>query len=371
MDNEMYISEKIQSARENNFDFLRFFAATLVIFSHSYALTGVNSEPYLVLTGYASFGMLAVDIFFILSGFLIVKSWLDKPLMFDYLKKRFLRIIPGLCVAVMLTVFILGPMVTTLSMWKYFSHPLTTEYIKNAYLSVNFFLPGVFAGNTYKDAVNGSLWTLPIEFKFYIFVLILGLINFFRKRILSLLGVIVLWGIALMNIYHPLYFNLDSLQQEVLRTLLYFSMGAVFYLYRDKVRLSRPFFALAVALLILTFHQPFGALASYLVLPYIILFVGLHKIKALNIFSKYGDFSYGLYIYAFPIQQTLVYLAKNEISVPVLFIEAFLLTLLFAIGSWFLVEKPFLKLKSVDFSSLAWSAFLKMVEKPVPVEKDL
>lgn len=358
----MNIADKLKS-RDNNFDFLRFLAATLVIFSHSFALTAKTYDPYLLLTHYATFGIVAVNIFFILSGFLITKSWLDNPKIFIYLKKRILRIMPGLFVAVMFTIFVIGPIATTMSMREYFHNPVTKEYFSNAYLSINFYLPGVFETNLYKNGVNGSLWTLPIEFKLYMLVLALGIIRLFYKRIIILILGVSVFVYGAVNLLLPALYNLDPTQQDYLRCAVYFSMGITMYIFRDKIKFSKKILVVALIFFLASFQSKYGSTISYLTLPYIMLYIGLLKTSAFNIFSKYGDFSYGLYIYAFPVQQTIVHLSKNNISVAGLFLSAFLVTLFLAICSWNLIEKPFMKLKSVNFRSLIGGYVFRYLDK--------
>ena len=118
-------------------------------------------------------------------------------------------------------------------------------------------------------------------------------------------------------------------------------------------------FLLSLVALIASFKWKYGSEVSYLVLPYIVLYFGLFKIKMFDVFSKYGDFSYGLYIYAFPVQQAIVYFFKNKISTMELFASAFVVTLLLAVCSWNFIEKPFMKLKSVQFRFLIERYFLK------------
>jgi len=113
-------------ARENNFDFLRFFAASLVLLVHSYPLTGRQpEEPIELLTGYENGGSFAVSIFFVISGYLITSSWLSSSSPTSFLIKRALRILPALALAVLLSVFIIGPLVTTESPGDYFASSTT------------------------------------------------------------------------------------------------------------------------------------------------------------------------------------------------------------------------------------------------------
>lgn len=151
-------------ARENNFDFLRFFAAALVLFAHSYPLVGRREdEPLTLLTGYEKGGSIAVGVFFVMSGYLIASSWLASSSPKSFLIKRALRIFPALIVAVLLSAFVIGPLVTQFDLGRYLAADGTWTYLQNILLVTRYELPGVFTGNLYPDVVNGSLWTLPLE----------------------------------------------------------------------------------------------------------------------------------------------------------------------------------------------------------------
>ncbi len=168
--------------RENNFDFLRFFAAALVLFAHCYPLVGRKmDEPLTVLTGYEKGGGIAVGIFFVISGYLITASYLNSRSPVSFLTKRALRILPALTVAVLLSAFVIGPMVTSWRLDNYLTSAKTWEYLKNILLITEYELPGVFNQNVYPDVVNGSLWTLPLEVMMYMGVLALGLVGFLRR----------------------------------------------------------------------------------------------------------------------------------------------------------------------------------------------
>jgi peptidoglycan/LPS O-acetylase OafA/YrhL len=146
------------------FDLVRLFGAILVIFGHSYPLTGV-AGPGLAANGVATIG---VKIFFVVSGYLIAQSWLRDPNLPRFLIRRCLRIFPALIVLIFVTTFIVGPLLSRLPASEYFTHPETYNYLQNILLYINYFLPGVFEKNIYPNAVNGSLWSLPAEFSMYI-----------------------------------------------------------------------------------------------------------------------------------------------------------------------------------------------------------
>lgn len=142
---------------ENNLDFLRFVAATFVIFSHSFALRGERWDPLLLVTGYQSFGQLGVGVFFLISGMLVTRSWLGRPSIGQFVGRRALRILPGLFCAVLFGLLVVGPLTTELPWRTYFRLPETWAYLQNASAyHLEFHLPGVFTHLPFR-AVNGSL----------------------------------------------------------------------------------------------------------------------------------------------------------------------------------------------------------------------
>lgn len=176
------------NGKQNNFDFLRFLAATLVIVSHSFPLTGFREIAVL----HNTLGGHGVFIFFLISGFLITRSYLASNNVFLFFKARLLRIFPALIVVILLTIFVLGPAVTSIPLDQYFANKSTYQMLNNILLhSISYKLPGVFEQNPYKYSVNGSLWTLKYEFTFYIFVAVLGVLTILkRKEIIILLFVL-------------------------------------------------------------------------------------------------------------------------------------------------------------------------------------
>ncbi|MEF9978673.1 MAG: acyltransferase, partial [Thermomonas sp.] len=154
------------SSGRNNFNLIRLFAAWLVIYGHAWAITGsAGGDIVTWLTQFKFAGGVAVDVFFFISGFLIAAS-LERNDVRSYLASRALRILPALVACVALSVFVLGPLLTTAT--EYWRDPRTWDYLwANATLwSTRYGLPGVFASLP-RDAVNGSLWTLPIEARLY------------------------------------------------------------------------------------------------------------------------------------------------------------------------------------------------------------
>lgn len=343
------ISNQLKS-KNNNFNLLRLIAAFAVLISHSYPLaTGDgNAEPLKKLIG-ITLGHISVDIFFITSGFLITASLLRSKSITDYILARLLRIYPALIASTILTAFILGPLVTSIKLPDYFSYATFTYIIKNSLLifGVQFELPGVFINVPWKNAVNGSLWTLPYELKMYFYLLVIFIaikkipavipLLSFKNTILTLALLSVLLHIA-NHIYLHKFDN-------SIRLFSFFFSGAAFYCFIEKIKLEKK---IAVAMLfppLIFAGHPILFICSYiLILPYIVFYFSFKPTGAIRRFHQFGDYSYGIYIYAFPSQQLVMFLLPNS-SVFELTLVSSLLTFALAYFSWHLIEKNSLKLK--------------------------
>ncbi|BAI60315.1 putative acyltransferase [Methanocella paludicola SANAE] len=361
--------------KSNNFDFLRVFAALLVIFSHSFPLSGIHTEPLGAITGYMTCGALGVAIFFIISGYLITKSWMEHPSAIRFLWNRSLRIFPGLFVVTIICILVLGPLVTNLSLSEYFAQAeYLWLYLKNTtLLSISFYLPGVFTNNPYQVAVNGSLWSLPIEFGMYLLILALGLLGLLRKKeFLLLLASCTIIVFAFNNIpelatIKPIVDLFDAISILGFLTsistgiAIMFMIGAIYYLYKDSIVYNGWISLTLFVALCLSFKTNFFQLASLICLPYMIIWASQVPTRYIKNTGKYGDFSYGLYIYAFPVQQ-LIMNYFNGISWLELFILAVPATFICAFLSWHLIESNFLKLKKIDLQLL----FETMIKKISP-----
>lgn len=343
----MKLHEKINT-RENNFDFLRFFAASLVIISHTFPLFGSQFEPFVAVAGYTTFGGLAVYIFFTISGFLITKSWFDNPGFFIFAYKRFLRIFPGLIAAVFFGALIVGPLATKLSVREYLTHPQTMDYLKNVFLfPIRYYLPGVFTDNPYQNAVNGSLWTLSIEFIMYVFVAVFGVLGILKRKWLIAALILAMLFLDMHILPRPEYQSLVIFYMKAadsLKCAIFFLLGSFFYLNNEKISLNPGFALLAMALYFISFRTQAASIVGYLALPYLILFFAFSDYPFRK-FGKYGDFSYGMYVYAFPVQQSVMWLGARHLSIWGFFALSYLFTLALSAVSWHLIEKQALRLK--------------------------
>lgn len=339
-----YIGDRIQD-RRNNFDFLRFFAAAMVIYCHSFAIgTGkFDKEPmHMFSGGQFHFGTLAVEIFFMMSGFLVMMSFDRTRNAGTFFYNRALRILPGLVLVVLATAFLLGPFVSTLHLREYLSNPRTYAYLTTVTLRGPDFLPGTFAGNVLPSSVNGSLWTLYYEVLCYILIGFLGVIGLLKRPVV--LGILVLAMVArpIVGIVRPESHLFNGVSMTLLQVFL---AGMLCYLYREKIPLDGRIAAAAFVVLAISIRFGFGKLALPFLGTYVVLYLAFCDWLKLSTFAKHGDFSYGLYVYAFPAQQTITQCFGGKMNQMINFLIAFPVALACAYLSWHIVEKRFLKLK--------------------------
>lgn len=329
--------------RDNNTQLLRLLAATSVIAFHSCALTNRwGDDPLYRWTGDTNMGALGVNVFFVMSGFLITQSWLQRPRLPAFLSARVLRIYPALIAAVILSI-ILGGLSSALPWDKFLTHPMTRDFARNVYgWRVAYPLPGAFVSNPYPNGVNGSLWTLPVEVRLYVGVAILGACGILVRRNLYAL---VLPALIALFIVKPQWLPLPTKDKVVFELALLFALGSFAYVWRERMPLS---IAAMVAALALYVWNPGGlvrGLGVALITTYAVLVLAYHPRLQAPRFNRGGDYSYGLYVYAFPIQQTIMFHAPRLTTVELL-IPAFLVTLTVAAASWHFLEQPCLRLKS-------------------------
>ena len=347
---ENYLSNYAAS-RDNNFNLIRFVAASLVLFSHSFALAigSASAEPLKSSIG-MTWGDIAVDVFFVTSGFLITSSYLSSKTLLAFVWARVLRIYPALIVAMLLSVFVVGLWFTTYRIDEYLLNPQTHRYlVKNMLLilGVEWALPGVFLDVPWKIAVNGSLWTLPNEIAMYaLLACLLGFTGSLTRwaRFASIKKIILLISVASIAAHIAIYFY-PIFDKTFTRLFSMFFAGSAFYIWKDKIHLS-PLLA-SVGLLLLmasSVSRDVFFVVYCIVVPFLVFFLAYVPSGGVRKFNRFGDYSYGVYIYAFPVQQSIASLIPN-VSVSVMFIFSFTVTLILAMISWHLIEKKFLRMK--------------------------
>jgi peptidoglycan/LPS O-acetylase OafA/YrhL len=323
----------------NNFDALRLAAALAVLFSHQYPVTGTVPPEWM---NVAMVGGVAVMAFFVISGYLVTISWFSQPRLWVFCAKRVLRIWPALATVVLLAILVVGPAFTTLPLRDYFSHPMTWDYLHNILLQIRFNLPGVFTDNTYPNTVNGSLWTIPIEVSCYAVLAAAGVLGLLRWRWVwaGICAAYLLWFLTHMTV------DLTGVMTHWWEFPAYFAFGSLIACFNQQFLQHRALLAaIACACALAAYACGFSYSAILLFLPAVLLAVGTASWPVLSQAGRFGDVSYGTYLYAFPIQQTVRLLAPDLGFTSSLAIVV-MLTLVAGWLSWRLVEQPALRLKT-------------------------
>lgn len=349
----MKTNEILINNRVNNFDFLRFVASSLVIVSHSSALTGSGIDLFaLISKGQETLGGVSVGVFFVISGYLICASFIKTHNILKYFYARILRIFPALVIVLIVTTFLIGPLITRLSFKEYILNQATLSYLKSVMLyPMQYSLPGVeFSNGKFGSVVNGSLWTLSFEFTCYILIGILGLTKLLNKKFVLILFLIALFVQCFQNLLFPAastanffpYIN----QAQFIKLGTQFLSGTVLYFYRENLVFSLKYFFFSIFVFLCSFYygKGFGFLFP-ICGSYLIFYIAYNANIKLQNFSKYGDFSYGIYIYGFLVQQLVIKLFDGHMNNNMNWIISLPISILCGIFSWHLIEKKCLALK--------------------------
>lgn len=352
----------------NAFAFLRLSLAVAVIFSHTYALGNFGLDPIAGLTEKRyTIGLLSVAMFFVLSGFLVCRSASNSQSVFRFLWHRFLRIYPGYWVCLMVCGCLIAPLMAFVEFGTFtrvFSVPWNSSQsfiMGNAALlrldgfsieGILFIRPNTIAGllsqNPVPGVINGSLWSLPFEVGCYLAVAVLAATGALRRARLILLalfaGLCCLYAFDWVNpsAFHRC-FPEPGMDQAIMLSV-FFSAGSVGFLYRDKIRHSTPVFI--ISLVALGGSLPLGIFGLVAPAAMTYAFLWLAFVLPFGRFERRGDFSYGTYIYAFPVQQGMALLGLQEKGFLPYLTCSLLLTAVLAFLSYRLVEAPALRLKT-------------------------
>jgi len=337
-------------SRDNNHQLIRFGAATGVFISHCFALAGFGAtgKPALI-------GFISLNVFFIISGFLVTKSFIDRPSHWSYVRARALRIFPALLVAVLFSTYIIGLTFTNLPAWDFFSNIKVHVYaLKNFILFIPDIpnqLPGVFLDSKYKPIVNAPLWSLPYEVWCYTLLLIFGWLLKVKTSpkifyTVAVIAFLYFFGAFTLNYANKTTQYAFILGKDAYRLGAMFLLGVVLYGLREKIKISHIIAIIIVVLIGVSavVDRWLYAVVSFAGLGYLVLYLAYAIKGPFRHFNRVGDYSYGVYIFGYPIQQGVEQIAPN-LSLPVFSIVSFTITLLLAIASWHLIEKRALSLK--------------------------
>ncbi len=333
----------------DGFGTLRLIAAFCIIIDHAAPLTKSGGSVLPAEFG-VDLGAVMVSVFMAMSGYQVIQSWERDPHLWRYFVKRALRILPGLAVLLALSVLVLGPVLTTLSTNAYFEHPATWRYLYDnlRIFPQTYALPGVFTGNPYPHAVNGSLWSLPVEVLGYLMIAVFGLVGAIRRRwivLLALLPLAVVFQRMMTGQFKPPPVFLMVPTLPLVQYLAMYCVGILAYLYRDKIVYSWGGVAMCVGVEWVMYASRTTEVTRLVTVPYIALAIGMLLPKKLWLPPVLTGASYGVYLYGFPTEQFVVSMgAESELVVALVSVPiAFGLGLL----SWHLVEKPAMKLRKV------------------------
>lgn len=326
--------------RGTNFAAVRLLAAAAVVLGHSFVLTGAT-PPSLLGT---PIHVLVVRVFFVVSGFLVCGSWLRDPDPARFLLRRALRILPALIAVVAASVLVIGPVMTTLPPPAYWQHQQTTDYLWNLVLAPRFALPGVFDDGRAFTAVNGSLWSLPVEVAMYLLLPLYA-----RRWLVPAVGgaaivAALVFTVVLPNQVEPVVFATSV--PFGLRFAADFVLGAGVRVWRLEQRLS-----LQAALILLVLAQgasawPLaGAVAGSVALPYAVLAFCLAPRPVFGWLDRRADLSYGIYLWGGPVQQAALSLVGAGAGWAGLTAVAAPAILAMAALSWYVIERPALRWK--------------------------
>lgn len=324
------------------FDVMRIGLAIAVLCWHS--IYSTRGYDYNIWSGpFRALPSLILPMFFALSGYLVAGSLLRSKTLIEFFTLRVLRLVPALFFEVCLSALILGPLVTDLPLSSYLSDNLFYEYWWNVIGHIHYRLPGVFMHNPVSGTVNLSLWTVPYELACYIFLGCLAVTTIVRRP------AFLLAAFAVASIAFPIIGYVDGNGWSWARPdgkllVLSFLAGLIIFQLRDRIPLS-VYLAVACGVLsLLLLTRPDTAYLAPLPVAYVTVFLGLTNPPRIPVLMS-GDYSYGVYLYAFPMQQTYAFLFPSHLHWSLNILFALPTSFALAMISWRFIEKPVLSHK--------------------------
>ena len=349
------------------FDFLRIALAVLILFTHSTDIVTGEYGEYAAGVWQIPVRSL-VPMFFALSRFLITGS-AQRLRLKDFILNRAMRIVPALFVDIVVAACIIGPIFTTLSLRDYVTSPVFWLYFTNITGVINYTLPGVFTHNINPSVVNGSLWTVPFEIGCYVIMSVIIVSGLLTRRLalatlsgffcVVVLAAVIAFGrllpVPASTTFHGGFVGVISnftVNKAGYYLYFYFLAGCMAYLFREKIPFSWPIMLSCIFIFsAISLSGSFYAglmltkiLVLIPVLTYATVFIGMLAIPKLPLYHR-GDYSYGIYLYGFPLQQALIASFPGHFTIATHFIASLVLATLVAMVSWHGIEKPTLRLR--------------------------
>ncbi len=330
------------NGRASGFDYLRLFLALSILLIHTAMIChGLAADQAIYVGPARPLARLILPAFFAISGFLVAGSLERSRTIPMFLALRVLRIYPGLIALAAISAFVIGPLTSDLSASAYFSNHLLFHYLLTMSGDVQFYLPGVFAHNPQPGTVNGQLWTIPFELGAYLTLAGLATLGLTRWNFIAPLSTVLLilayLGVTLLRHHLTVVFVPGSLNGALLMAAAL--TGASLYLYRRVIPYNLTLFAAALVIsMLLVSIVPFGDFFAPIPAAYATVYLGLCNPDRRPLHG--ADYSYGVYLYGFSLQQTIIFLCPLAqdwrlnmlISVPAVLIVAAL--------SWHFIENP-------------------------------
>lgn len=333
--------------RGPGFDTLRLAAATAVVLHHAGSVSHdivKDDVLYVFSGGYTHLGILAVSVFFALSGFLVTPGLQKSGDVLEYLSRRFMRIMPLLCVIVLLTITVVGPLLTSLPLGEYFRSAQTWRYLRNVTTFLSLDLPGVinYEGTS---AVNSPLWSLHFEWLCYGILALASALGMLRNRLLFLAVYLLALGVFVFG-YGPQTADSGLGRPFLLLYLFaYFGAGVLVCLFRDVIRWSPWLMLAALAALVMSLGTGLGYVFAPLLVTYLVASIGLVRFPW-GRFLEHSDLSYGVYLSHTLVLSVLVHFFAIDSWIG-LFAAGWAGALVLAWISWNVIERPALDHKSL------------------------
>lgn len=337
----MKLLSDCQTGRENNFDLLRVFFSVCVLVGHSFAIESMPGwpAPFSGILKSTWLGAIGVNGFFLISGFLVAASAVKHDPQTFFIN-RFLRIFPGLLACLVLTVLVMA-FFSSLGYREYFLHPDTVRFFLTNLTLTNMtaHLPGVFE-QTVTPIINGSLWTLPVEVRLYILLGMLAAFGVLASRFTATMGLITLAMIGFFNFGDlPTMVPMDAWRN----VSVYFLAGALIWFVRDWIQLRWGVAALCLIAFLFFQGKPYYDYLSVVPFCYLVLSLA-YLTPPVDLVRRLGDLSYGIYIYAWPVQRILTW-SLGPMNPYLHAVYTLCITSVLAFASWRFIEKPALSLR--------------------------